>query len=61
MAEKHHPDTIRLAKLTAAVKEMRNAQREFFRTRNPRWLERSKRAEKVVDQLLVDIKQPTLF
>lgn len=44
------------------VAEMRNAQREYFRTRSSSALERAKSLEKRVDdELLEASKQPTLF
>lgn len=52
-------DARELAKL---VNEMRQAQAEYFRTRSPAALERSKALEKRVDAAVRDIlEQPTLF
>lgn len=50
-----HDDLERLLDLVLAV---RNAQREFFRTRSASALERSKALEKQVDDLLAKINSP---
>lgn len=44
-----------LALLVELVAEMRNRQREYFRTRNGAALSASKRAEKAVDDILAEI------
>lgn len=45
------------------VREMRNAQKEYFRTRSKDWLNRSKELEREVDAQLQSINntQQTLF
>lgn len=40
------------------VAEMRNAQREYFKTRTPEWLNRSKKLEKEVDALIASLTTP---
>ena len=52
-----------MEEFAALVQEMRNAQREYFRTRSPTALEAAKRLEKRVDQALKEIadRQPLLF
>lgn len=52
-----------LKEFAALVAEMRDAQREYFRTRSGEVLERSKKLEKQVDHALKDINnnQPRLF
>ena len=48
--------------LASLVQEMRNAQREYFRTRSGPALEKSKRLEKQVDDALgAVLRQPGLF
>ena len=48
--------------LAELVNKMRNAQREYFRTRSASSLEDSKRLEKQVDQAIAEVlSQPTLF
>ena len=48
--------------LAELVQEMRNAQREYFRTRSGPALDRSKRLEKQVDEALGEVlRQPGLF
>ena len=42
----------------AAVKEMRIAQKEYFRTRDKKSLQRSKSLEKMVDELLAKYDNP---
>ncbi len=42
------------------VFNMRNAQREYFKTRYPSWLTRSKELEVKVDEYLNDINQPKI-
>lgn len=44
--------------IIAAVKEMREAQREYFRTRDKKALQRSKSLEKMVDELLAKYDNP---
>lgn len=46
-----------------AVSEMRHSQREFFRTRSPAALERSRKAERQVDEMCAALRcgQRTLF
>lgn len=44
-----------------AVNEMRVFQRDYFRTRNPRILEKARASEKRVDQILDEFRKPTLF
>lgn len=48
-----------LATLVELVADMRNAQREYFRTRSSTALGASKRAEKLVDKHLADISKGT--
>lgn len=43
------------------VSEMRNAQREYFRTRDKEVLQRSKELERKVDAYLSNIKTPKLL
>jgi hypothetical protein len=43
------------------VAEMRNAQREYFKTRASDWLTAAKKLEKQVDDELRPSKAPTLF
>ena len=50
-----------LDQLRDAVAEMRHAQREYFRTRSANALERAKRAEARVDQMLAPQPQQRLF
>lgn len=40
------------------VAEMRNAQREYFKTRSVEWLNRSKKLEKEVDTILASLTTP---
>jgi len=47
--------------LVEAVGEMRHAQMELFRTHSQTALNASKRAEKKVDELLQEIREPRLF
>lgn len=50
--------------IISAVKAMREAQKEYFRTRNYETLQKSKWLESKVDKLLTDYyesKQATLF
>lgn len=47
--------------LFSLVKEMREAQRMYFKTRNTDWLQKSKKLEREVDQLIEDISKPKLF
>lgn len=48
--------------LAELVQEMRNAQREYFRTRSGSALDRSKKLEKQVDEALgAVLRQPGLF
>ena len=44
--------------IIAAVKEMRDAQREYFRTRDKKSLQRSKSLERIVDELLAKYYNP---
>ena len=39
----------------AAVANMRNAQKDYFRTRSQQTLERSKALEKAVDKMLIEM------
>ena len=50
-----------LERLIDAVAEMRHCQIEYFRTKSQTALEASKRAEKKVDKLLEEIREPRLF
>ena len=50
-----------LDRLIDAVAEMRHCQIEYFRTKSQTALEASKRAEKKVDKLLQEIREPRLF
>lgn len=52
-----------LTEFEKQVKEMRQAQKEFFRTKKSEWLEHSKDLEKKVDQYLTDKEsnQITMF
>lgn len=43
------------------VSEMRTCQKQYFRTREKEWLERSKRFEKMVDNELDKKLNPNLF
>lgn len=56
-------DLSRLMKLLVAVSEMRDAQKNFFRTREATYLQESKRLEKVVDDMLLEFfsRQSKLF
>ena len=42
----------------AKVSEMRNAQKSYFRTRSPEFLNRSKSLEREVDQAIADFYDP---
>lgn len=44
-----------LKKFTLLVQEMRDAQKAYFRTRNPTHLEMSKQLEKQVDRMVREI------
>lgn len=44
----------------SAVRAMRLAQREYFKTRDPRWLRQSKEWEAKVDRMLAEEDQPCL-
>lgn len=48
-------------RLLDAVAEMRHAQKDFFRTRSKTALERSRRAERLVDKIVSDRSLPSLF
>ena len=48
-------------KLVTAVKNMRQLQKEYFKTRDLDVLSRSKVAEKEVDRLLEELENPGLF
>lgn len=51
-----------LRQLAELVQEMRNAQRDYFRTRSGSALDNSKRLEKRVDEALGEVlSQPGLF
>lgn len=52
-----------IRQFASLVAEMRNAQREFYRTRSATSLEIAKRLERRVDETLRDLisPQPTLF
>ena len=50
-----------LDRLMDAVAEMRHCQIEYFRTKSQTALEAAKRAEKKVDKLLQEIREPRLF
>ncbi len=50
-----------LADLRKAVAEMRQHQKEYFRTRNSSSLGLAKKTEKLVDELLLDSRQPNLW
>lgn len=39
------------------VHEMREAQKNYFRTRHSMWLERSKQLETLVDQMVADFEK----
>lgn len=47
--------------LVSTVKQMREAQREYFRTRNPEALRKSKALEKRVDEMIIIYEQKGLF
>jgi phosphate uptake regulator len=48
--------------LAELVAEMRSAQKEYFRTKNPAAIERSKQLERKVDAACRQVlEQPTLF
>lgn len=42
----------KLDRLFAAVKDMRRAQREYFRTRDRHWLKEAQRSERTVDAII---------
>jgi hypothetical protein len=42
------------------VLDMRNSQKEYFKTKYPSWLKRSKELEVKVDQHLMNINQPKI-
>lgn len=42
------------------VKEMRKAQRNYFKTRTGAWLEESKKLERIVDRAIEQREQPAL-
>ena len=44
--------------LVKLVKEMREAQKEYFRTRDKSMLQRSKELEKAVDKYISEYNQP---
>ena len=46
------------AQFVATVSEMRNAQKSYFRTRSPEFLNRSKKLEKEVDNAVADFYDP---
>ena len=48
-------------RLIEAVSEMRHRQREYFRTRSKSALEAAQAAERKVDRLLEELRQPRLF
>jgi phosphate uptake regulator len=51
-----------LRRLAVMVRDMRKAQREYFRTRDNRILQHSKNLERDVDALVNELlAQPTLF
>jgi hypothetical protein len=53
---------ITVAELARAIAKMRNAQRTYFRTRAQGDLNESKRLERMLDEIVVEIlQQPTLF
>ncbi|MBS3993151.1 MAG: hypothetical protein KGZ87_05500 [Bacteroidetes bacterium] len=42
------------------VFDMRNSQKEYFKTKYPSWLKRSKELEAKVDRYLMNINQPKM-
>lgn len=45
-------------RFVSTVSEMRNAQKEYFKTRSPDWLNRSKSLEREVDKMIHDLNDP---
>ena len=43
------------------VMRMRNAQKQYFTTKQPDWLRRAKALEKEVDSMISDRVNPSLF
>ena len=43
------------------VMRMRNAQKQYFTTKQPDWLRRAKTLEKEVDSMISDRVNPSLF
>lgn len=41
------------------VEKMREAQKNYFKTRDPMWLKESKRLEEEVDDLIIISRQPS--
>lgn len=50
--------TITIESLADKVREMREAQRKYFKQRSPTWFAQSKRLEQEVDDLLTRIPEP---
>jgi|LUMF01.1.fsa_nt_gb hypothetical protein len=59
----HDKDDARYSALVERVREMRAAQKEYFRERSPQWLNQSKQLERQVDRMLSDLenRQKNLF
>lgn len=47
-----------IERLAMKVREMREAQRNYFQQRSPGWLSESKKLEKEVDDLLKQVPEP---
>ena len=52
---------IKMMAFVDAVKNMRRLQKEYFATRDPHTLTEARRTERLVDRLLDEIDEQTLF
>ena len=54
---------MKLKELAELVKQMRQAQRQYFKERSPQWLSQARELERRVDKAIADIqdKQKKLF
>ena len=47
-----------LENFVECVAAMRNAQRQYFKTRSSDWLEKSKELERNIDRMIADFRDP---
>lgn len=52
---------LQLHRLKDEVKKMRLLQKQYFRTRDKTVLSESKNQEKIIDQMIEDLENPSIF